>query len=479
MVVLKPGADPGLKAFLGPFGTLFVRPENRFACQCYLLGLLSDLPRKNCDRMAEVVQGASSQSLQQFITDTRWDPAAMDRLRIERMTAQACEADGVLILDDTGLPKQGQHSVGVARQYSGTLGKVGNCQILVTCHYADPVWDWPVAGQLYLPDAWATDAKRREAARVPASVGFASKPAMALGLLDRAREAAVPHVAVVADAGYGDNPEFLKGLEQRQERYVVGVSKDFTVRLPQEVADEARRLQPARGRPRTRPRSPLYRADQLMQRQPESAWQTVTWRNGSQGLLRKQFARLRVCRATRRATGPEGWLVWERPVSGEAGELKFWFSNFPQDTPLERLVELAHRRYIVERAYQDEKQELGLDDFQGRTWPGFHRHVAMVMLAHCYLVLQRWRLTDTPAATPTPSPNGQMTKPAGSPAMPALQAVGRWLMGDPGRSSTEDPVWPPRPSLAFLHRLTLTPHILVFLILSAVDLLHWLHKLTM
>lgn len=171
--------------------------------------------------------------------------------------------------------------------------------------------------------------------------------------------------------------------------------------------------------------------------------------------------------------------MFERPVPGEEGDLKLWFSNFPEDTPLERLVELAHRRSIVERAYQHEKQELGLDDFQGRMWPGFHRHVAMVMLAHCYLVLQRWRLTDLSAAAQARSPNGKAAEPAGSPAVPALQAVGRWLMGDPQQPSTEDRVWPPRPSLAFLHRLTLTPHILVFLILSAVDLLHWLHKLTM
>ena len=132
-MVLKPGADPELKAFLRPFRNLFVRPENRFACQCYLLGLLSDRPRKDCDRMAEAVPGVSSQSLQQFITDTRWNPQAMDALRIELMTAQACEGDGVLVVADTGLPKQGRHSVGVDRQYSGTLGKVGNCQIVVTC----------------------------------------------------------------------------------------------------------------------------------------------------------------------------------------------------------------------------------------------------------------------------------------------------------------------------------------------------------
>lgn len=282
---------PRVEGVFAAVWELFARPENRFACQCYLLGLLSDRPRKNCcDRMAEVVQGASSQSLQPFITDTRWDPQAMDALRIEHMTAQACEADGVLMVDDTGLPKQGKYSVGVARQYSGTLGKVGNCQILASCHYADPVWDWPVAGQLYLPQEWATDAKRRAAARVPTSVGFASKPTLALGLLDRAREAGVPHVAVVADAAYGDNPEFLKGLEQRQERYVVGVNKDFTVRLPQEAADDPLQPRPGRGRLRTRPRSPLHRADELMQRQPASAWQTVTWRDGSQGPLCKQFA---------------------------------------------------------------------------------------------------------------------------------------------------------------------------------------------
>jgi len=213
----SPAALPELKAFLGAFQVRFRRPEGAAALERYTTGLLTELPNKNCDTIAQALPGTSEQRLQEFLTNMQWDEADLNRQRVQKMSAEVTLGDGVLVLDDTGFPKQGRASVGVARQYSGTLGKVGNCQIAVTCCYADPQASWPVAVRLYVPKAWADDLDRRRTARVPDEVGFQTKPEIALALLDEARAWGVPHRCVIADADYGDNPNFLAGLEARQE----------------------------------------------------------------------------------------------------------------------------------------------------------------------------------------------------------------------------------------------------------------------
>jgi SRSO17 transposase len=402
---------PALATFLEPFASLFLRSQSRASLERYLTGLLTDLPRKNCAAIAAAVAGTSTERLQHLLTDADWDAQALDRQRVQRLVA-ASPRGGVLVLDDTGLPKQGKHSVGVARQYSGTLGRTANCQVVVSAEYlAEPTKSrpihWPVSAQLYLHQSWADDPARCARAHVPEEIRFQTKPALALALIERARDWGVAFDTVVADAGYGENPPFLLGLEERGLAYVCAVPSSFGVRQPDEVSAAAATPPPAyqgQGRPRLPRPAPLYTVANRAAALPADAWHVVSWREGTKGQLRKQCAALRVHWATgspvagqsersvndaRVRTAPKGWLLVERPIPGEEGETKYYLSNLPADTPLRRLLLLAHGRWVVEQFYEDAKGECGLDEYQGRRWDGLHRHQALVMLAYSFLVWAR------------------------------------------------------------------------------------------
>src|SRR5215813_8326809 len=256
----SPDALPELAAYLEPFAPLFHRSTSRESVERYLTGLLTDLERKNCDTIAAAVAGTSTERLQHLLTDATWEPQALDQQRVAALVAQS-PPRGILLLDDTRLPKQGRSSVGVARQYSGTLGKIAHCQVVVSAHYvADeptsraPV-HWPLTARLYLPEAWGTDRARRAKVRVPAEIAFQTKPELALALLDQARMWGVPFATVVTDAGYGDNPTFLHGLDDRHVAYIVGVSSTFGVRQPEAVRAAAS-VPPAAPRGRGQPKKP-------------------------------------------------------------------------------------------------------------------------------------------------------------------------------------------------------------------------------
>src|SRR5947209_11334533 len=419
----SPDALPELEAFLEPFAPLFRRHTSRDSLERYLTGLLTDLPHKTADTIAAAVAGTSTERLQHLLTDAAWDAQALDEARVKRLLAIHPPTEGVLVFDDTGLPKKGTESVGVAAQYSGTLGKIGNCQVVVSAEYLadDPAsstpFHFPVNAQLFLPESWTQDARRRKQAPVPEQLSQQTKPEIALGILDRARQWGLPIQAVVVEAGYGDNPNFLQGLDDRQVPYVCAVQSTFGVRLPQEVQALAKEspISGGRGQPRKPRPAPLYTVKELIEAQPTSAWQTIEWREGTKGTMRVQALAIRVHWATGSAlhstshsrvhTGPEGWLLAERPVpeavaddpqstpveplEKEEEQIKYWFSVLPKETSLQRLVLLAHARWVIEQFYEDAKQECGLDHFQGRSWQGLHRHLALVMLAYSFLMLYR------------------------------------------------------------------------------------------
>lgn len=358
---------PELDEFLKPFHALFRRRESQTAMERYLTGLLTEHPTKNCDTLADIIPGTNEQQLQGLLTQMVWDEIALNQRRVQIMCALPTEGDGVLIIDDTGFAKQGQHSVGVARQYSGTLGKVANCQITVNCHYAERTLAWPVATRLYLPKTWCADAVRRQAAQVPAALTFQTKAAIGLDLIDQANAWNIRHACVVADAAYGDDPVFLNGLEVRRERYVVAVRANFSVVQSRQSMAESER------------------ADDLLAALPRWHWQTIRWREGSRGWLRAKFVAVRCWRVDGDDTRHVGWLIGQRPTRGD-GEGKYFWSNFPLNTPLATMVEYTHRRYWVEQFHEEAKSLLGWDQYQGRLWHGFHRHAALIMLTYSFLV---------------------------------------------------------------------------------------------
>jgi SRSO17 transposase len=363
---------PELAQFLAPLDVHFAQASSARVLDRYVTGLLTEHPNKNCQTMAEVVPGTTDQRLNNLLTGMDWDEEDLNRQRVQIMAKLPTEGDGVLVFDDTGFAKQGSHSVGVARQYSGTLGKVGNCQVTVNCHYAERTLAWPVNTRLYLPKPWASDPVRRAQVHVPEQIEFQTKAEIALALLDQANDWAVKHAAITSDADYGDNPRFLDGLEARQERYVAAVRKDFQVALC------------ARG-------GLVQPAEEVLAQVGRKAWKSIAWREGSQGWLRARFTAVRCWRVDGQGQRRIGWLIGQRPGRNQTGEGKYFWSNFGPQASLEKMVEYAHRRYWVEQYHEEAKGELGWDQFQGRRWDAFHRHAVTVMLSYSFLVWLDWQ----------------------------------------------------------------------------------------
>ena len=372
----------------------------------YLQGLLLDGERKSIEPLSGRVSlphGLTSkdpeQALQQFVNQSPWDHAkVLKRYRCE-LARTFASPKGIFLFDDVSFPKQGRHSVGVQRQYCGALGKKANCQVAVSVHYVSPQGHYPLDLRLYLPDGWLGDCQRLDRAGVPQGERRSlTKPQIALELLDRVRAEGLPGAVAVADAGYGVSPDFRDGLAARGLSYVVGVTEDFV------VFTKAPRWQlPAwsgRGRPATRPQlaedSPRPVAlSELARRLPR---RRVTWREGTKGKLSGRFAWLRVWLGhgwkTGDCAGAEPlWLLIEEQADGK---IKYAFSNLPQGTSLKQAVRLWKSRWPVEQGYQQLKEELGLDHFEGRSWRGFHHHATLVMLAYGFLLLERHRGQEHP-----------------------------------------------------------------------------------
>ena len=391
--------DRELTQFLDEMIIGMGRPERRSAMAHYITGLLLDGERKSVQPMATRLStnmaeaDAMRQRLQDCVGVSSWsDEELLRRLasKLER------EMPGIeaFVVDDTGFAKKGEYSVGVARQYSGTLGRTDNCQVAVSLHLASTKGSGCIAMRLYLPDKeWASDRKRRTAAGVPQEVQFQTKWQIALQQLDVALAAGVRRHPLLADAGYGEATEFRGGLEERGLHYVVGVSGVPTIWRPgiaPGVPDA-----PKTGRPPSRPKaeeSPICLSD-FARELSTKQFRPVSWREGSKGRMNGRFYAARIYSAERRTkkTRPELkpiWLIIEE--TGEAKRpFKFYFSNLPEGTSLKRLVALIKLRWRVERDYQELKGEIGLDHFEGRNWRGFHHHATLCAVAHGFLALRR------------------------------------------------------------------------------------------
>jgi SRSO17 transposase len=374
----------------------------------YCTGLLLPGDRKSVEPMAARLAPDDvrhmHQSLHHLVADAPWDDEAMlAQVRQQVLAAMQQHSPVVAwIIDDTGFPKQGTHSVGVARQYCGQVGKSDNCQAAVSLSVSTWNSSLPIAWRLYLPESWCQDAKRCQQAGVPKEIGFQTKPEIALEQLRHAMAQQVPVGVVLADAGYGKGTQFRTTLTQLGLQYIVGIESNATVWEPGQQPLPAPPRKPGRGatpiRLRRAPDHQPLSVKQLAISLPSSAWKNVGWRQGSHGILRSRFAAVLVRPAhrdeKRTEPRPEEWLLIEWPK--EASEpTKYWLSTLPVKTALKPMVKLAKHRWVIERDYEELKQELGLGHYEGRGWRGFHHHATLCISAYGFLVSERSRFSPS------------------------------------------------------------------------------------
>ncbi|MEG6550577.1 IS701 family transposase [Desulfocurvibacter africanus] len=366
----------------------------------YCQALMLPIERKSVEPMAAHADpqrvGARHQAMHHFVAKSEWsDEAILERVRDFVLPKMGADADYYWIIDDTSFPKKGMHSVGVARQYCGALGKLSNCQVAVSLSIATKRASLPIAYRLYLPKEWVDDAKRRAKTGVPQDVAFATKQDIALAQVRQALGKGVPIGTVLADAGYGQSASFRETLTELGLRYAVGISAQNVVWLPG-VAPLPPKAMPHMGRPaknfRRAPGHEPVRVQDVAVSLPDQAWREVTWREGSNAPLCSRFAALRVHPTGRNRwkTGllAQEWLLIEWPTGADV-PTKYFLSTLPEGVPLEELVRVAKMRWRIERDYQELKQELGLGDYEGRGWRGFHHHASLCIAAYGFLVATR------------------------------------------------------------------------------------------
>jgi SRSO17 transposase len=420
-----------LEAYLDRLGAAVGHADRAGPLRAYVTGLLLPGARKSVEPMAAVVDprhaSARHQSMHHFVARAPWE--AEDVLAVGRDLALAAlerhAPVAAWIIDDTSFPKKGDHSVGVARQYSGIRGKTDNCQVAVTLSLANATMSVPCAVRLYLPRPWAEDLPRRRAADVPDDVVFLEKWRIALAQVEHLLAQGMPRAPILADAGYGDATEFREAITALGLSYAVGVQGQITVWPPGKAPLPPKR-RAGRGRPpkrlrRTARHRPVS-VETFARSLAPTQWHTVTWREGTKGAMRSRFARARVRAAhrdeQRTEPRPEEWLVMEWP-EGAAAPTKFWLSSVPADVELEDLVALIKLRWRIERDYEEMKDELGLDHYEGRNWLGFHHHAVLCVAAYAFLAAERARLSPPQALAFLQAPRvPRGFRPRGSPAAP-------------------------------------------------------------
>jgi SRSO17 transposase len=379
-----------------PFLAEFGHAGQRRWAPVYLRGLIAPGERKSVEPMARRQCPGDKEQLHHFVATSTWDTCDHERVLLDKAGALVGGRGAHLIVDDTALVKKGTHSVGVAHQYCGQLGKNANCQALVSLTMARDEMPVPVALRLYLPKPWAEDPGRRRKCGVPEEIAFRPKWKIALDEIERVVEAGVTFGDVLADAGYGVCIEFRRGLTDLGLRWAVGISPD---QLVYAMSTRLRSIesQATTGRPPTRrvaTAKPRRARDVIASLGPHALW-TVAWRRGTKGALSAEFTALRIRVADgepvidhRHGPGDEAWLICERRSGGET---KYHLSNYPADTPLDRLVASLKSRWACEQAHQQMKEELGLDHFEGRSWTGLHHHTLLTMIAFAFLQYLRKR----------------------------------------------------------------------------------------
>jgi SRSO17 transposase len=385
-----------LAAFLADVVAPMGRKERRDHAEEYLRGLLMDGERKSIEPMAVRLPDGNVQALQQFVNQSPWSSEQV-RASLARKVEQEFVPEAYWLIDDVSFPKQGQHSVGVSRQYCGALGKTANCQVAVTLDLGTEEASTPLNWALYLPEKWIKDPGRRKEAGVPEGITFKTKPDLALDLIDEAKAWGLQKRLVLTDSGYGDVYEFRQGLRSRELDYVVQVSGDLTA-WTKDPHPPAPLMKGGGKIPRKRycatdfppPRSLCRIAKDL----PSKSWKKVTWREGTKGPLSSRFARVVVWVANGLVQGktmeecPEELLI-EWP-EGDAEPWKYWLSILPpQRTSFRGLIRKAKGRFRIEQDYEEMKGEVGLDHFEGRSWQGWHHHVTLVTLAYAFLTLEK------------------------------------------------------------------------------------------
>lgn len=402
---------PELDRFLERYAPLFGKDENQTHARRFVPGLLHGGERRNTENIAEAVEGGPVRSLQAFVTTGAWDDAEILRhLRRDLLDVLADE-DAVWNSDETGFPKKGTKSVGVKRQYSGTLGRTDNCQVAVFANYASCQGHVFMDRRLFLPEEWAEDPVRRQKAGVPEDVIFRTKPALALEMVAQAVAEGVPFRWVGGDSVYGDNPTFVQGVRALGKSYVLDIACDT------QVWTEAPQVIPADQRPRPRrgrvPTKPLVvgerrRVDAIAAALPATAWRRVVVGEGSQGPRLYEYAEVPVWFCEDELPGPPERLLVRRSL-GQSAELKYHRADAPTAVPLEKLAQVRGTRWTIEEDIQTGKGACGLDEYETRGWVGWHHHTALAMLALAFLVLQKQRLgekkraADDGARSPRPA----------------------------------------------------------------------------
>ncbi len=364
----------------------------------YLQGLLLPGERKSIEPMAARVHPervrSAHQSMHHLVAEANWSDEALLSTVTRTVLPQLVEEDKPVywIVDDTGFPKKGNQSVGVARQYCGQTGKQDNCRVAVSLSIASARGSLPVGFQLYLPQEWTDDRARCRKVGVPEEMGFKTKPTLALQQIEAALAAGYPHGVVLADAAYGDETAWREALAGQGLRYAVGVRPGTTVWWGECQPLEDTKPKGLKGRPQSR-----LRRDATHQPMAISAvtgalasrcWRTVTWRHGTETPLRSRFARVRVRAAHRDQPREEEWLIIEWPPGAQT-PTHYWFSNLPATITWQEMIRTVMGRWRIERDYEELKQELGLGHFEGRNWRGFHHHASLCIAAYGFLMLER------------------------------------------------------------------------------------------